>query len=59
MFAVKSLHLKFMHMESKINTINPESITYNTEELGYTILGGIRLEGYNASTKIANLYYPL
>ncbi len=32
-------------MELKINTTNPESITYSTEELCYTILGGIRLEG--------------
>lgn len=32
-------------MLSKINTINPNAITYNTEELGFTILGGIRLEG--------------
>lgn len=32
-------------MEQKINTTNPEAITYTTEELGYTILGGIRLEG--------------
>jgi len=32
-------------MEQRINTTNPEAITYNTEELGYTILGGIRLEG--------------
>ena len=32
-------------MEQKINTTNPEAITYSTEELGYTILGGIRLEG--------------
>ena len=31
--------------QNKINTANPEAITYNTEELGYTILGGIRLEG--------------
>jgi predicted transcriptional regulator len=30
---------------NSINTINPEAITYATEELGYTILGGIRLEG--------------
>jgi len=29
----------------KINIGNPEAITYTTEELGYTILGGIRLEG--------------
>jgi hypothetical protein len=32
-------------MEQRINTTNPEAITYSTEELGYTILGGIRLEG--------------
>ena len=32
-------------MELKINTANPEAITYSTEELCYTILGGIRLEG--------------
>lgn len=29
----------------KINIVNPEAITYSTAELGYTILGGIRLEG--------------
>jgi 6-pyruvoyl-tetrahydropterin synthase len=32
-------------MEQKINITNPEAITYSTEELCYTILGGIRLEG--------------
>jgi predicted transcriptional regulator len=32
-------------MDSKINTTNPEAITYSTEEISYTILGGIRLEG--------------
>jgi hypothetical protein len=32
-------------MEQKINTTHPEAITYSTEELCYTILGGIRLEG--------------
>lgn len=32
-------------MEQKINTGNPEAISYTSEELGYTILGGIRLEG--------------
>jgi hypothetical protein len=32
-------------MECKINTGNPEAISYTSEELGYTILGGIRLEG--------------
>jgi predicted transcriptional regulator len=30
---------------NKINISNPEAIAYATEELGYTILGGIRLEG--------------
>lgn len=29
----------------KINTQNPEAITYQTEELLFTILGGIKLEG--------------
>jgi hypothetical protein len=29
----------------KINITNPEAITYITSEIGYTILGGIRLEG--------------
>lgn len=32
-------------MDLKINISNPEAITYNTEEIAYTILGGIRLEG--------------
>lgn len=32
-------------MEQRINTTNPEAITYQTEETCYTILGGIRLEG--------------
>lgn len=38
---------KFIHMatELKINITNPEAITYQTEEITYTILGGIRLEG--------------
>lgn len=31
--------------ELKIDASNPEAITYITDELGYTILGGIRLEG--------------
>lgn len=34
-----------MQQNSKLNTTNPEAITYQTEELAYTILGGIRLEG--------------
>ncbi|WP_211327026.1 hypothetical protein [Chitinophaga flava] len=29
----------------QINTSNPEAISYQTEELGFTILGGIRLDG--------------
>jgi hypothetical protein len=31
--------------DNKINIANPEAITYATEEIAYTILGGIRLEG--------------
>jgi hypothetical protein len=34
-----------MQTINQLNTANSETITYNTEELGYTILGGIRLEG--------------
>ncbi len=34
-----------MAQDLKINITNPEAITYNTEEIAYTILGGIRLEG--------------
>lgn len=34
-----------MATENKINTSNPDAITYQTEEITYTILGGIRLEG--------------
>jgi hypothetical protein len=34
-----------MEQIHKINTTNPESITYTTEELSFTILGGIKLEG--------------
>lgn len=29
----------------KINTTNPDAITYQTDELGFTVLGGIRLDG--------------
>jgi len=32
-------------MDSKLTTTNPEAISYTTEEISYTILGGIRLEG--------------
>lgn len=47
MFAAKSLHQKFIHMATalQLNTANPDAITYQTEEILYTILGGIRLEG--------------
>src|SRR5215210_3591393 len=31
-------------MDSKLTTTNPEAITYQTEEISYTILGGISLE---------------
>ncbi len=34
-----------MEQKPKINAINPEAITYQTEELLFTILGGIKLEG--------------
>ncbi len=38
--------ITFCHQsELKINTGNPEDITYTTEEIAYTILGGIRLDG--------------
>lgn len=32
-------------MTQQLNTENPEAIIYNTEELSFTVLGGIRLEG--------------
>lgn len=32
-------------MGLQLNTQNPDAIGYNTEEISYTILGGIRLEG--------------
>jgi predicted transcriptional regulator len=34
-----------MAAELIINTTNPEAITYSTDELGFTILGGIRIDG--------------
>lgn len=34
-----------MAADLKLNSTNPEAITYTTEEIAYTILGGIRLEG--------------
>ena len=30
---------------AELNTENPEHIIYETEELGFAILGGIKLEG--------------
>lgn len=42
------LHNRDFFMESsknQINTHNPESITYSYEQLYFTLLGGIRLEG--------------
>lgn len=32
-------------MAQQIDTTNPNTITYITEELGFTILGGIRMDG--------------
>ena len=32
-------------MDLKIDISNPNAITYCTEELGFTILGGIRMDG--------------
>lgn len=34
-----------MNTAANLNTETPEAITYNTEELSFTVLGGIRLEG--------------
>jgi hypothetical protein len=34
-----------MVQTAAINTSNPDAITYTTEEIRYTILGGIRTEG--------------
>lgn len=34
-----------MAAENKIDSSNPNAITYCTEELGFTILGGIRMDG--------------
>jgi hypothetical protein len=31
-------------MAFMINTDNPDAILYQTEELGFTILGGVRLD---------------
>jgi predicted transcriptional regulator len=34
-----------MEQKPQINISNPDAITYTTEELGFTILGGIRIDG--------------
>lgn len=34
-----------MATDLKITVSNPNAITYCTDELGFTILGGIRLDG--------------
>lgn len=34
-----------MEQSHKINTVNAEAITYQTEEIQYTILGGVKLDG--------------
>lgn len=34
-----------MEQQVQLNTSNPNAIVYQTEELGFTVLGGIRLDG--------------
>ena len=34
-----------METTPKLNTTNPEAITYTTEQIQYTILGGVKLDG--------------
>jgi hypothetical protein len=34
-----------MEQQAQLNTSNPDAIVYQTEELGFTVLGGIRLDG--------------
>jgi hypothetical protein len=34
-----------MEQPHQLNTSNPDAIVYQTEELGFTVLGGIRLDG--------------
>ena len=50
-------------MEPKINVANPDAITYHTDELVFTILGGIRLEGLDRlrvtiRTEMVNRKFP-
>jgi ABC-type dipeptide/oligopeptide/nickel transport system ATPase component len=42
------LHQNIFHMQQQppvLDTANPNAITYCTDELGFTILGGIRMDG--------------
>lgn len=34
-----------MEQQAQLNTANPDAIIYQTEELGFTVLGGVRLDG--------------
>ena len=34
-----------MEQSHKINTTNPEAITYQTDQIQYTVLGGVKLDG--------------
>jgi predicted transcriptional regulator len=50
-------------MEPKIDVTNPDAITYSTDELLFTILGGIRLEGLDRlrvtiRTEMVNRKFP-
>lgn len=46
-FVAQTQHVKLLTMEQKaqLNYNNPDAISYITEELGFTILGGIRIDG--------------
>ena len=46
-FTINISETEFIHMEEKpaIDISNPDAIIYSTEELKFTILGGVRLEG--------------
>jgi predicted transcriptional regulator len=46
-FTINISETEFIHMETvpAIDVSNPDAITYSTEELKFTILGGVRLEG--------------
>jgi hypothetical protein len=46
-FMINISETEFIHMEANpaIDISNPDAITYSTEELKFTILGGVRLEG--------------